>query len=314
MVFTLTNRCWKQKSVKGVLKQLNRENFSNIKVRILEKNSLLCDVQVRALRTPTPHLFDEERQLHQKWLFLRQIEECYIRQKSRVNWLNEGHQNTAYFFRIFQTRASYNTIQSFMMSSGVLLTDPLLMSRHAVIHFRNLLGPDLLQPPHIPSTQDWFTQLSGFSPSPTYIIAMTMIPTAEELQELQSLSDFRPISCLNTLYKVIARLLARRIKPILPELIVPNQTSFIKGRLIVENTVLAGELVNGYHRKTGPKRITIKVDIAKASDTLSCYSVALKVSISRHFRLVGLEHASVHLSSPLATTVECMDTSRVSED
>ncbi|XP_048613360.1 uncharacterized protein LOC106448660 [Brassica napus] len=40
-------------------------------------------------------------------------------------------------------------------------------------------------------------------------------------------------------------------------------------RLLVENIVLAGDLVSGYHKKQGPKRITIKVDIAKAFDTLS---------------------------------------------
>ena len=37
----------------------------------------------------------------------------------------------------------------------------------------------------------------------------------------------------------------------------------------MENTTLAGDLVNGYHRRQGPKRITIKVDIAKAFDTIS---------------------------------------------
>lgn len=39
--------------------------------------------------------------------------------------------------------------------------------------------------------------------------------------------------------------------------------------LIIENTTLAGELINGYHRNKGSKKITIKVDIAKAFDTLS---------------------------------------------
>lgn len=68
---------------------------------------------------------------------------------------------------------------------------------------------------------------------------------------------------------MIARLLVRRIKPILPDLIVPNQTAFVSKRLLVENTILAGELVNGYHRRTDTKKITIKVDIAKAFDTLS---------------------------------------------
>lgn len=64
-------------------------------------------------------------------------------------------------------------------------------------------------------------------------------------------------------------MLVKRLKPILPSLIVPNQTAFVKDRLLLENTVLAGELVNGYHRRQGPKKITIKVDIAKAFDTLS---------------------------------------------
>lgn len=57
--------------------------------------------------------------------------------------------------------------------------------------------------------------------------------------------------------------------PILPDLILPNQTAFVQGRLLVENTVLATEIVNGYHREKGPKMIAIKVDIAKAFDTLS---------------------------------------------
>lgn len=37
----------------------------------------------------------------------------------------------------------------------------------------------------------------------------------------------------------------------------------------MKNTVLASELVNVYHKNRRSKRITIKVDIAKAFDTLS---------------------------------------------
>lgn len=83
-----------------------------------------------------------------------------------------------------------------------------------------------------------------------------------------AVSDFRPISCCNTIYKLISKLIVKRIKPILPTLILPNQTAFVQGRLLVENTVLASEIVHGYHRNIGPGRITIKVDIAKAFDTV----------------------------------------------
>lgn len=54
----------------------------------------------------------------------------------------------------------------------------------------------------------------------------------------------------------------------MPQCILPNQTASIKGRLLIENTLLASEIVQGYHKKGGPKRITIKVDIAKAFDTI----------------------------------------------
>ena len=60
----------------------------------------------------------------------------------------------------------------------------------------------------------------------------------------------------------------KRLKSILPEVILPNQTAFVQGRLLIENTILASEIVQGYHKIGGPKRITLKVDIAKAFDTI----------------------------------------------
>lgn len=68
---------------------------------------------------------------------------------------------------------------------------------------------------------------------------------------------------------MISKLLVSKLKPLLPTLILPNQTVFVKDRLLLENTILAWEIVNGYHKAQGPKRIVIKVDIAKAFDTLS---------------------------------------------
>ncbi|KAF3598678.1 hypothetical protein F2Q69_00038346 [Brassica cretica] len=94
----------------------------------------------------------KERRLHESWVFLRGIEESYFRQKSRINWLLEGDQNTAYFFRIFQTRCSYNSIRSFALASGIIITDPRMMSLHAITHFRNMLGPDIVAVPPVYSS------------------------------------------------------------------------------------------------------------------------------------------------------------------
>lgn len=107
---------------------------------------------------------------------------------------------------------------------------------------------------------------SSFLPAATNATILSLVP---KCPGASAISDFRPIACLNTIYKAISRLFVRRIKPILPSLIVRNQTAFVKDRLLLENTILAGEIVNGYHKAQGPKCITINADIAKAFDTLS---------------------------------------------
>lgn len=107
--------------------------------------------------------------------------------------------------------------------------------------------------------------VSGFLPTSTNATILTLVPKKPGATYI---ADYRPISCCNTTYKTISRLLVKRMKPILRRLILPNQTAFVEGRLLMENTQLAAEVVQGYHRKGGEKRISIKVDIAKAFDTV----------------------------------------------
>lgn len=78
-----------------------------------------------------------------------------------------------------------------------------------------------------------------------------------------SMNDFRPISCCNTTYKCISKILARRIKGVLPSLISPSQTAFIPGRLIGYNILLAQEMFRDYHRNIHPPRCALKVDLKK---------------------------------------------------
>lgn len=75
-------------------------------------------------------------------------------------------------------------------------------------------------------------------PASTNFTILTLIPKSPGASMI---TDYRPISCLNTLYKVVSRLLVRRLKPLLPTLILPSQTAFVKDRLLVENTVLAAK-------------------------------------------------------------------------
>ncbi|XP_039027474.1 uncharacterized protein LOC120161268 [Hibiscus syriacus] len=80
--------------------------------------------------------------------------------------------------------------------------------------------------------------------------------------------DFRPISCCTVIYKTITRILVKRLSAVFPDMVTKNQTAFVKERSIVDNTLLAQEIVRGYNRKNISPRCTLKIDLQKASTPL----------------------------------------------
>jgi hypothetical protein len=99
-------------------------------------------------------------------------------------------------------------------------------------------------------------------------INATNIALVPKKKNPSHLTDFRPISLCNVVYKLIAKVLANRLKKVLGEIISPNQSAFIPGRLITDNVLIAFEALHTMDsRLTGKEGyMALKLDMSKAYD------------------------------------------------
>ncbi|RVW75253.1 Transposon TX1 uncharacterized 149 kDa protein [Vitis vinifera] len=84
----------------------------------------------------------------------------------------------------------------------------------------------------------------------------------------EDLSDFRPISLLGGLYKLLAKVLANRMKKVVGKVVSNSQNAFVKGRQILDASLIANEVIDTW-QKQKEKGIICKLDIEKAYDSIN---------------------------------------------
>uniref|UniRef100_A0A2N9GNJ6 Reverse transcriptase domain-containing protein n=1 Tax=Fagus sylvatica TaxID=28930 RepID=A0A2N9GNJ6_FAGSY len=103
---------------------------------------------------------------------------------------------------------------------------------------------------------------------PSYL-NKTLISLIPKCVGPESLSQFRPISLCNTVYKIVTKSIVARIRPLLSNLISPFQAAFVPGRRGIDNVIIAQELIHSLHKKKGAKgSFVVKIDLEKAYDRL----------------------------------------------
>jgi hypothetical protein len=81
--------------------------------------------------------------------------------------------------------------------------------------------------------------------------------------------QFKPISLCNISYKIISKILANRLKSLLPKILFPFQSAFVLNRNIQDNTILAHELLHTFKNKKGKGSLMfLKMDMEKAFDKI----------------------------------------------
>ena len=79
---------------------------------------------------------------------------------------------------------------------------------------------------------------------------------------------FRPIALCNVVYKIISKVIANCLKPLLPTLICPEQSGFVEGFQILDGVILVQVVLHSVESSRLPGML-IKLDISKAYDKLN---------------------------------------------
>jgi hypothetical protein len=98
-------------------------------------------------------------------------------------------------------------------------------------------------------------------------INSTFIALNPKIESPQRLNDFWPISLVGSLYKILAKVLANRLRLVMGSVISEPQTNFVKDRQILDGFLIANEVVDEA-RKSKKDLMLFKVDFEKAYDSV----------------------------------------------
>ncbi|GKB51608.1 RNA-directed DNA polymerase, eukaryota, reverse transcriptase zinc-binding domain protein [Tanacetum coccineum] len=219
-------------------------------------------------------------------------EESMLKQRAKVSWLSEGDTNTKFFHKTVKGKLNRNRIENVedmdgLMFSGQHVGDQFMKHFHSVLSkarrvepifepgslFNKRLSPEVAEFMVRPASwsvigDEVCTAIGDFFKNGHLLkeVNATIIVLMPKSQTPQKVSDIRPISCCNVLYKAITKIIADRIKGFLGMLVDESQNAFIPSRQISDNVLLTQELMRNYHRNCGPSKVAFKIDIHKAYD------------------------------------------------
>eukprot|EP00253_Pinus_taeda_P031529 PITA_31529 len=226
-------------------------------------------------------ILDKEAELQQKLLKASLAEEEYWRIKSRRLWLKAGDRNSSFFHNEEEGLGHISTLVNKVPSLISARRNQFLEAEVTNNEIKTTLFA--MEPDKAPGPDGFTTR---FLQNCRQIVEKDLCRMVRKSQACQkiggstnsaflalipkekganSFTRFRPISLCNIGYKLITKVIANRLKTILPNIIPENHGGFIQGRQIVDNFILVQEAIHSSLTRKG-KGMVIKLDLESTFD------------------------------------------------
>lgn len=98
------------------------------------------------------------------------------------------------------------------------------------------------------------------------VVNVTFLVFFPKKEGASGLSDYRPISLVTILYKIIVKVLSLRLRKVMGKIISPMLSTFVKGRQILNDILVDNECMDRY-RKQKKEGLVCKIDLKKTYDS-----------------------------------------------
>eukprot|EP00253_Pinus_taeda_P004744 PITA_04744 len=314
--------------IKIRLKDWNKDEFGNIfeAKKTIEKK--IQDLNQTLITEGIDGERNEQANKHQQeWEDLHKQDETFWRQKSRVQWLKEGDRNTRFFHSSTLEHRSHNRISTIKDSRdrSQFISDftkhiPKLVTREdnynlnrpvneeevseVIKEMQNRKAPgldgfnvDFFKACWSIVKQDILNVVEDSRNNRTILKAFNtaFISLIPKQDNAMTADRFRPIALCNVVYKIISKVIANKLQPLLPTLVSREQMGYVEGRQILNNIIQAHEVVHSLTSKRQAGMI-MQLDLEKAYDKLNW------AYISKVLLAYGFDHNWVRWVMALVTT------------
>ncbi|GKV06257.1 hypothetical protein SLEP1_g18157 [Rubroshorea leprosula] len=251
--------CKKLKALKVPLRQLNRDCYSDIHTKVQQESKNLRALQVDLLSNPHEDLALMKQQQAKLVIDLVSAEEAYLKQKSRVNWLKVGGDGARLSQLVEIAKEAVSFYRRLLGTEDATCNGGDLNELKGILDFQ--LREHVRNAPIQPITTDECKSVFFHSPNNKSLGPDGF--TAEFFKEARPIIGDLVIKAIQEFFT------SGKLKKCLPLFVSNNRCAFIEGRLMVENVLLAQEVVRNYHRSNLSPRCALKIDLMKAFDLVS---------------------------------------------